>query len=75
MRVRPAARDDGLPVGLQLQLLEAEHLPATLNRSWLRETSIRAGIEFDKMGRRVVYHPYRPHPNDGATGTDVRRQA
>ena len=27
---------------------------------------IRAGIEFDKLGRRVAYHLYRSHPNDGA---------
>ena len=27
---------------------------------------IRAGIEFDKLGRRVAYHLYRSHPGDGA---------
>jgi capsid protein len=27
---------------------------------------IRAGIEFDRLGRRVAYHLYRSHPNDGA---------
>jgi lambda family phage portal protein len=26
---------------------------------------IRAGIEFDRLGRRVAYHLYRSHPNDG----------
>jgi lambda family phage portal protein len=26
---------------------------------------IRAGIEFDKLGRRVAYHLYRSHPEDG----------
>ena len=27
---------------------------------------IRAGIEFDRLGRRVAYHLYRAHPEDGA---------
>ena len=27
---------------------------------------IRAGIEFDSLGRRVAYHLYRAHPEDGA---------
>ena len=27
---------------------------------------LRAGIEFDRLGRRVAYHLYRSHPEDGA---------
>jgi capsid protein len=27
---------------------------------------IRAGIEFDRLGRRVAYHLYSTHPEDGA---------
>jgi lambda family phage portal protein len=53
-------------VGLQLQLLEPEHLPATLNQELASGNVIRAGIEFDKLGRRVAYHLYRSHPGDGS---------
>ena len=38
---------DGLVVGLQLQLLEPEHLPVTLNTSTATGNTIRAGIEFE----------------------------
>ncbi|ROH85729.1 phage portal protein [Pseudomethylobacillus aquaticus] len=66
VRLRYRRPEDGLPVGLQLQLLEPEHLPATLNQELASGNVIRAGIEFDKLGRRVVYHLYRSHPGDGS---------
>jgi Bacteriophage capsid protein len=52
-------------VALQLQVLEAEHLPVTLNTTAENGNLIRAGIEFDRLGRRVAYHLYRSHPEDG----------
>jgi lambda family phage portal protein len=66
IRLRPRRPEDGLVVGLQLQLLEPEHLPVTLNTSTASGNTIRAGIEFDSLGRRVAYHLYRQHPEDGA---------
>ncbi len=66
VRLRYRRPEDGLPVGLQLQLLEPEHLPATLNQELASGDVIRAGIEFDKLGRRVAYHLYRSHPGDGS---------
>ena len=66
VRLRYRRPEDGLPVGLQLQLLEPEHLPATLNQELASGNVIRAGIEFDKLGRRVAYHLYRSHPGDGS---------
>ena len=66
VRLRYRRPEDGLPVGLQLQLLEPEHLPATLNQELASGNVIRAGIEFDKLGRRVSYHLYRSHPGDGS---------
>ncbi|HRY90693.1 MAG TPA: phage portal protein, partial [Rubrivivax sp.] len=66
VRLRFRRPEDGLPVGLQLQLLEPEHLPATLNTELASGNVIRAGIEFDKLGRRVAYHLYRSHPGDGS---------
>jgi capsid protein len=49
---------------LQLQLLEAEHLPFDKNEADGNGNQIRCGIEFDKIGRRVAYHFYRKHPGD-----------
>jgi len=37
----------------------------TLNRLADNGNVIRAGIEFDRLGRRVAYHLYRSHPEDG----------
>ena len=66
VRLRYRRREDGLTVGLQLQLLEPEHLPTTMNQTLATGNVIRAGIEFDRLGRRVAYHLYRAHPEDGA---------
>ncbi|MDB0530064.1 phage portal protein, partial [Ralstonia solanacearum] len=57
IRLRPRRPEDGLSVPLQLQLLEAEHLPMTLNVD-LPPTAgasgpgnvVRSGIEFDNLG-------------------------
>jgi hypothetical protein len=51
-------------VPLQLQLLEAEHLPASETRKLPSGNYIRAGIEFNGIGKRVAYHLYREHPGD-----------
>ncbi len=66
IRLRPRRLQDGLSVPLQLQLLEAEHCPLTLNTQTESGNVIRAGIEFDSLGRRVAYHLTRAHPEDGA---------
>ena len=62
LRLRPRRPDDGLSVPLQIQVLEPElcpHMHTTFARNGNR---IRAGIEFDRIGRRVAYwfHPSRP---------------
>jgi lambda family phage portal protein len=66
IRIRYRRPEDGLAVALQLQVLEPEHLPVTLNTTAENGNVIRAGIEFDRLGRRVAYHLYRTHPEDGA---------
>lgn len=66
IRLRYRRPDDGLVVPLQIQVLEPEHLPSHLNRELDNGHVIRAGIEFDRLGRRVAYHLYRSHPGDGA---------
>ena len=66
IRLRYRRKADGLVVALQLQVLEPEHLPVTLNTTAENGNVIRAGIEFDRLGRRVAYHLYRTHPEDSA---------
>ena len=65
IRFRPRRPEDGFDVPLQLQLLEAEHLPFSKTEISGNGNPIRCGIEFDAIGRRVAYHFYRRHPGDG----------
>ena len=65
VRLRYRRTEDGLPVALQIQVLEAEHLPNAMNRDLPGGNVVRSGIEFDRLGRRVAYHLYRSQPNDG----------
>lgn len=76
VRLRFRRPEDGLVVPLQLQVLEAEHLPRNLNQDLPNGNVIRAGIEFNKIARREAYHVYRERPNErilfGASGETVR---
>lgn len=65
VRLRYRRPEDRLAVGLQLQLLEPEHLPSTLHRELPNGNVIRAGIEFNAIGLRVAYHLTKSHPGDG----------
>jgi lambda family phage portal protein len=75
LRFRPRRREDGLAVPLQIQMLPAEMLPLHRNERTANGT-IRQGIEFDRIGRRVAYHFLRRHPGDvtdpGVSGETVR---
>jgi lambda family phage portal protein len=70
VRIRLRRAEDQLAVPLQLQVLEPEHLPIHLNRQITEGQNagnvIRAGIEFDGLGRRVAYHLTRAHPEEVA---------
>ena len=73
VRFRPRRAEDGLSVPLQLQILEAEHLPFDHNEQLANGNTVRAGIEFDQIGRRTAYHFLRNHPGEAAlnfTGLD-----
>lgn len=62
LRARPA--DDGLPVPFQVELIARDQVPAT---QWQEErpgNPIRAGIEFDALGRRIAYWVLPFNPND-----------
>ena len=64
VRLRVRRPEDGLAVPLQIQLLEAEHVPLTFNTTLPSGNLVRGGIEFDRLGRRVAYHLTRAHPGD-----------
>jgi lambda family phage portal protein len=65
-RHRPRLLSDGLSVPLQMQVLEPELCPYFYNAVGLNGARVRAGIEFDAIGRRVAYyfHPSRPELDD-----------
>ena len=64
VRLRVRRPEDGLAVPLQIQLLEAEHVPLTFNTTLPGANPVRGGIEFDRLGRRAAYHLTRAHPGD-----------
>ena len=76
LRFRPRRPEDGLIVPLQLQMIPSEMLPLTRTEQVLGGNTIRQGIEFDRIGRRVAYHFLRRHPGDmtdpGLAGETVR---
>jgi lambda family phage portal protein len=65
VRLRNRLATDGLTVPFQLQVIEAEHCPASLTFK-NSDRSVRAGIEINGIGQRTFYHIYRSRPVDGA---------
>lgn len=63
-RLRNRRAEDGLPVPLQVQLIESEQCPRDYNSVGRNGNLVRNGIEFDRIGRRVAYWFYRTHPGD-----------
>nr|WP_063748590.1 phage portal protein [Methylobacterium nodulans] len=61
-RLRTRLLTDGLPVPLQLQVLEGDHCPHLKTEIGNR---IRQGIRYDAIGKRQSYFLYREHPGDG----------
>lgn len=67
IRERPRFLDEGLPVPLQLQVIEAEYVPlldSDAMQGLPTGNMIRSGIEINKRGRRVAYWMYKQHPGD-----------
>ena len=62
IRLRPRKPEDNLPVPLQVQVLEAEFVPWSYNDQLANGHTIRAGIEFNKIGKRVAYWMHKAHP-------------
>lgn len=62
-RFRFTDAGDDLPP-LFIDLMDREQVPTDLHREIGAGVRIRAGIEFDGVGRRVGYHCYRHRPGD-----------
>lgn len=70
-RLRPRRTSDGLPVPMQVQLLESDMVPVFNADVWPGMSAgnkIRQGIEFNLIGKRVAYWMYREHPGDSISG-------
>lgn len=62
-RFRPRRLDDDLPVPLQLQVLEADHIDTTKHGLLTGGRDV-LGIRFDGLGKRVSIWLFRDHPGD-----------
>jgi lambda family phage portal protein len=70
VRRRWRRMEDGLPVPLQLQVLEADYIDMSRDGTLPGGNKVIHGVEFDALGRRVAYWLYREHP--GAIGIHMR---
>ncbi len=69
VRLRPRRTEDGLAVPLQVQLLAPEFVPHDKFETTRDGNVIRAGIEFNAIGKRVAYWMYRSHPGESSALT------
>jgi lambda family phage portal protein len=72
IRLRPRRMADGLPVPLQIQVLEADMVPQLDTDIYPGLPSgniIRSGIELNKIGQRVAYWFWKNHPGDKQPST------
>lgn len=66
LRRRRRDMSDGLPLPLQLQIMEADHLDTARDGILPNGNQVRNGIEFDLIERVAAYWVFDVHP--GATG-------
>jgi lambda family phage portal protein len=66
IRLRPRRPTDGLPVPLQLQLLEIDWLDSTKTGTQ-QGNQIVNGIEYDALGAVAAYWLFDQHPGDAVT--------
>ncbi len=69
IRRRARRLDDGLPVPLQLQVLEIDWLDSSKSSALPNGGRIVNGIEFDALGKVRAYWLFGSHPGDIVRGT------
>lgn len=65
LRLRSRRPEDGLPVPLQVQLLEIDLLDSAKQGDLSNGGRIVSGVEFDALGRVAAYWLRDAHPGDG----------
>lgn len=64
-RLRQRWPEDGLTVPFQIQVLHPDHCPLdTIPLETASGAAVRAGIEFDRLGRRSAFYFYPQRPGD-----------
>jgi lambda family phage portal protein len=66
VRRRWRRASDGLPVPLQLQLLEPDHLDLSKTQQLENGNRIIQGVEYNALGQRTAYWLFPEHPGDGS---------
>lgn len=64
LRRRPRRLEDGLPVPVQLEVLEGDFLDTLREGALADGGRVVQGVEFDAIGRRRAYHVHRVHPRE-----------
>lgn len=72
IRFRYRKMSDGLPVPLQLQLLEPDFIDTTKNEILKNKGWIQNGIEFSPIGERVAYWLFNQHPGENIINTTIK---
>lgn len=68
LRLRPRLPEDGLPVPLQVQLLEVDWIDDSRIEPSRSGNVVINGIEYDQIGRRVGWWLFDEHPGAGHVG-------
>jgi len=75
LRYRWRRAEDGLPVPLQLQLLEIDWLDTGRQQGAAGGNTIVNGVEYDMLGRKVAFWLWDQHPGDTTLRRGTRMQS